>query len=520
VILSTSPRERLYVNGVDASTGDYLVPLGYLTPEQLVPVAKAEDSDLTPAQIIDLQEKALPVSTYAIRPGHDARKLGDAGWGVIWGPDIGQDVKDALKPLLDLRRGQAGGRYCEYPSPQHPLGFQPGEEGLEFLSKNDVLPGPADPVKMPYYLLIVGSPKTIPFSFQHQVDVDRAVGRLHFATAEEYAVYAQSVVAAQPTLAAQPASNVGAVQPAAPRARRTTFFSVQNPDDESTRLSHELLMKELYGRLSNDAVLAGQWAFDFVPPEQAKKPKLAKVLGGASTPALLFTASHGAGFGQWDLATQQARQGALVCGEWPGPVTWKKQGGGKIPEGYYFWAGDVASDARVAGLIAVFFACYGAGTPDLNDFVHRRDLNLAENTAVATEPFVSGLARRLLAHPNGGALAVVGHVDRAWDTGFTKVLWEPAPGAKERKASAPDAFEDLLRSLLKGEPVGLAMESMNMRYSSLSTILTSEFDQARRLNRPVIPAKVAPIWTANNDARNYVIIGDPAVTVPAFGQGE
>jgi hypothetical protein len=61
---------------------------------------------------------------------------------------------------------------------------------------------------------------------------------------------------------------------------------------------------------------------------------------------------------------------------------------------------------------------------------------------------------------------------------------------------------------------------MNMRYSSLSTILTSEFDQARRLNRPVIPAKVAPIWTANNDARNYVIIGDPAVTVPAFGQGE
>jgi hypothetical protein len=505
MISNAASLQRLYVNGLDASTGDYLTPNGFVAPEQLVPFARAEDGELTTTQIIDLQEKALQTKRYAIKDGHNACKLDDAGWGVIWASDIGEDVKDALQPLLELRRGQAGDRYCEYPGARCPVGFQPGMDGLDFMSKHHVLPGAADPQKMPYYLLIVGDPKNIPFSFQHQLDVDRAVGRLHFATPQEYAGYAASVVAAE--------------KPAARQARRAAFFSVRNADDESTRLSHELLMSELYGRLNGDAGLAATWAFDFVPPDQARKPKLAEYLGGANTPALLFTASHGAGFPKFDPATQQARQGALVCGEWPGPIEWKRRGGGRIPEEYYFRADDLGANATVAGMIAVFFACYGAGTPDLNDFVHRRDLGQAENAGVAAEPFVSGLARRLLAHPKGGALAVVGHVDRAWDTAFTEVMWEPAPG-DERKISAPDAFEDLLRNLLKGWPVGRALEPMNMRHSSLSTILTNEFDRARQKNRPVDPARVAPIWTANNDARNYVIIGDPAVRLPCFAEGE
>ena len=170
---NTTSSQHLYVNGLDASTGDYLVPDGCVTPDQIVPVAKAEDGELTAQQIIDLQEKALQTARYAIKPGHDACKPDDAGWGVIWAPDIGQDVKDVLAPLLDLRRSRAGDRYREYPSDSYPEGFQPGMDGLDFMSRNHVLPGAADPQKMPYYLLIVGDPKTIPFAFQHQLDADR-----------------------------------------------------------------------------------------------------------------------------------------------------------------------------------------------------------------------------------------------------------------------------------------------------------------------------------------------------------
>ena len=80
---------------------------------------------------------------------------------------------------------------------------------------------------------------------------------------------------------------------------------------------------------------------------------------------------------------------------------------------HYLSAADVSDDASVGGMIAFFFACFGAGTPNLDQF--RKDPNDA-STAVklAEQPFVAALPRRLLAHPNGGALAVIGHVDRAW----------------------------------------------------------------------------------------------------------
>jgi hypothetical protein len=62
------------------------------------------------------------------------------------------------------------------------------------------------------------------------------------------------------------------------------------------------------------------------------------------------------------------------------------------------------------------------------------------------------------------------------------------------------------------------MESFNVRYGELSTDLTDELEdrKARAQPRPPLAAltednALAGMWTANNDARSYIVLGDPAV---------
>jgi hypothetical protein len=57
------------------------------------------------------------------------------------------------------------------------------------------------------------------------------------------------------------------------------------------------------------------------------------------------------------------------------------------------------------------------------------------------------------------------------------------------------------------------MEYFNERYAELSAELTTLLQEARRGNTTV-ESQLAGIWTANNDARSYIILGDPAVRLP------
>jgi len=476
----------LVFNGLNAATGDYLLP--QLDPAVIGKIARGEAVD--PKQLAELKwryQKASKVHL-GVKAGVDPTKLSEAGWGVIFAHNAPPAVREAVQPLLAHRKAQAGTRFREYAGP---LGYRPNESKLDFLARNGTGPGPADPDKVPYYLLIVGDPESIPFRFQYQLDVQYAVGRIAFDTPEEYANYAQSVVAAE-------------IRPLAV-ARRVTFFAPQNRGDDATALSSTELVTPLAdktsGILTKLKTGSAAWESESFVGEAATKSALAAAMGGAKTPAVLFSASHGIGFPNGD-SRQIRHQGALVCQEWPGP-SWKQA----MPESQYFTGDDVASDANPFGMIAFVFACYGAGTPRLDDFAHAAFLE--SRPALAPHAFLGGLPQRLLGHPKGGALAVVGHVDRAWGYSFQ---WDKAGRQLQ-------TFESTLKLLLEGHPVGACLEFFNERFAELSTSLSDELEEIKFGKTPDDYA-LAGLWTANNDARSYVVIGDPAVriAVPAPGK--
>lgn len=484
--------EKLYFNGINGATGSYGVePMSGADLANIIE-GKAGEKPESPDNLTELKRKRAPGS-FPIKPPNDPTKLSDAGWAVIFSakdPNA-PAIKAALNELLDLRKTQAGDRFKIYDGPN---GYRPGETKAKFCERLKVGDGPADPEQMPYYVLIVGSPEDIPYRFQYQLDVMRGVGRIYFETLQEYANYAHSVVMAETGQVKLP--------------RRAAFFGVANPDDKATQLSSKYLVNPMYEKMkklqpftkwvgdgAQRTKLDLDWQFDAYLGDAAQKTQLAQLLGGAQTPALLFTASHGLEF-PLDDPRQVAQQGAFLCQNWPGPNAWR----GPITQDFYFAGDDVSDDANLLGLIAFHFACFGAGTPKLDEFA--KQAGKTSRAAIAPKNFLAGLPTRLLGHPKGGALAVIGHVERAWGYSFL------SPGAGAQNG----AFESTLRLLLSGDPVGWTTESFNLRYADLASNLTEVIENLE-YGEPN-PYDLAGMWTSHNDARGYVVLGDPAVRIP------
>jgi hypothetical protein len=371
--------DKLFFNGINGASGDYDLPP--MTPQQLAAIIAGEQID--EGLLNELKQRRQ--AHWAVKEGVDPKDLAQSGWGILMAHNADPAIKEALSELLIHRQKQAGERYREYVGPK---GFRPGEDKNKFLARNGAGPGPVDPDKVPYYLLVVGDPDTISYRFQNQLDVQYAVGRIHFDTLEEYAQYARSVVQAETSGLALP--------------RQATFFGVRTPEDQATLLSADHMIKPLASKMGADQA---SWKVKALLEGEATKSQLSKLVGGGETPTLLFTASHGMGFPK-DDPRQMPHQGALLCQDWPGPGKWKKA----IPPEFYFSADDIGNDAKLMGSMAFFFACYGAGTPKLDEFSQA----FKERAQIAPQSFIAKLPRRLLGHPKGGMLAFVGHVERAW----------------------------------------------------------------------------------------------------------
>lgn len=479
--------DSFFANGISAETGDYDV--GQIEPNKLASLARGEK--LTKDEQAVVENKTTVKYAY----NGDYTDLSDTGWGIIFPTPITprlQAIYDALKPLRDHRKAQAQGRYKEYWGPKDMGGgYREDEPVTKFIARQGGDALAVDAELVPYYLLLVGSPEEIPYRFQYQLDVTYSSGRLDFERIEDYAQYAENVVNAERDHAA------GKFR----LPRKVSFWGVETPNDRATELSAEHLIRPLAGdKFPKPSKAQLKTAEEYLPWEKndwvgeaATKAQLGHLLsGGTNSPALVFTASHGMAFKK-ENPLQLAHQGALLCQDWPGPRT-----RGPVKEDWYFSEQDVSQTANLLGRITFFFACYGAGTPLIDEYA-----KLGSGAEIAPKPFTAALPKKLLTR---GVLAAVGHVERAWGYSF---LTDDRATLK--------TFQDTLSDLLYANyPIGAAMEWFNSRYAAAASNLTNQLQKIAEVEKAggvpdVNDLSLAKLWTTQNDARGYVILGDPAV---------
>ncbi|MFX0183071.1 MAG: hypothetical protein ACFE95_08325 [Candidatus Hodarchaeota archaeon] len=463
----TNQKQLLYLNGLDGTTGQsFIDPVSYdaLTQRILAIYSPEQHSE---------EKKTYDMLRYSFR-FYKEYKLDDpvqAGWGLLVHADEADHMKELLGDLIAHRNGQI-------------LLYQ-GEGVREW--KEEYNADTINPKKFPYYVLIAGSPNKIPYELQFSLDVLQAVGRIDFNDPSDYTHYAKTVVNQEMGRNSH-------------SGKRVVFFAPRHPGDYPTSQSSQRLVRPLLKKLPKSTDIPADLKFISLIGEEATKANLVTALEAdksGRTPALLFSASHGIGIKNTN-PDQKTLQGSIVCQDFNFPLTIDRRNG-------FISGHDVAEGFCLPGGIFFLFACFGAGTRAQSDFIRyipsmegRERLSEIQGK----EDFVSYLPKALLADPQGGALAVIGHVDPAWVHSFE------SPLSKRRRI---DLFGFTLARLLRGKPVGFAVNTFNQKYTDLSTDLLSMIEDKEEDDLMPDPLDFTDLWICRNDAQNYVILGDPAV---------
>ena len=407
----------------------------------------------------------------------DPNNLEEAGWCVVFAKDADPAVKKALEPLLDASRERKPSG-CSRSS--RAAGFLPGDDARKWIERQGAGFAVVDPEHgVPVYVLLVGSPAEIPFEFQYLLDL--YLERRPPALRHAWGVPRPTRRASWPTRR--------------PRRCRTRsappIFTVKNDGDRATGLLHNQVAEADRDRSPSVRTLASFKGFQLTPllGENATKERLTRLLSGkegGGPPAFLFTGSHGVKF-KMDDPQQREKQGAILCQDWPGF--------GTVAPEHLFTAADVPADAKVHGLIHFLFACYGGGCPEDDNF------GLAAGQPpkqLMKAPIVARLPQRLLTGRAGVACP------RRSRVGLF------VPEQPQRPAGAGDARRDGAHSSGPAHRPGHRQLQHALGGPLGGTAGVAE--PARVVRRGVgLERAAGQSLRARNDARNYIIIGDPAV---------
>ena len=459
--------------------------------------------------------------------------LSESGWAVVVNAQEDVRMLQALSPLIAWRCEQQGFKvpdlrfdglrtcgewlakhyptYVENPSQVAAIPWEQRSPVLIYESKQScaswlgsfgVASGPVDPKKggLPFYLLLAGRPGPIaegdgcfiPFDFQYDLDIYWGVGRLSFNDEtgqhrfEDYASYAQQVVEWEK----QAQEPIGEEL----LRREVVYYATEHGNgDQATDLSANQLIAPLMQSHTDNAVLKS-FAFQQYIADEASMSNLAQIMRGQAgkAPALLFTASHGVGF-PFNDKNQVLQQGSLVSQEW--------DGFGAIKRKQWFTGSDLydmRAETNLRGTMAICFACYGAGSPRKDAFIFKPG---EAKPDIAPFAFVAQLPQQLLLR---GALAVLGHVERAWSYSFSD--------SKNVKQSQSGPFEQMIGRILDGKRLGFATDQFNLRQGSLASMLVEQLNSGKV--SASAQAELGLYYIAYNDSRSYALLGDPAVKLP------
>ena len=417
----------------------------------------------------------------------DLNILQQTGWAVLFASDADPAIKQQLQPLLDLRQSQVEtnlppgltSRFRVFEgTDQVKGGVLPGQTADNWAQMRQInFTSPVDPDVVPYYLLIVGSPERIPFEFQATFKLQWLAGRLYFDDIADYGRYAAHVVAYE-TAPWKPLP-----------AKNTAVWVTSNPGDIATMmLSGAIATKFRDSTPQLGQVWTCQYTMDFFQGEAATKQQLQDIFAGNVShgwPSVVFTGSHGSEFAMptvaADIEDQRKRQGALITQEWtPGSA---------VSAACQFTADDIPAQNQLPGMMIFMFACYSVGCPATDNYYFNPN---GSPIQAAPAPLISLLAQKLLAN---GALAVIGHIDRAFPYGFVDVAGTSQAGLIQMP----------LETLMKGWTAGRAVDCFTSSWSSIAAKLST--NPPPQMNA----ATALKSQISRDDARNYTLLGDPAV---------
>ena len=404
------------------------------------------------------------------------------GWGVVLADNdatpakeraAGDDAPAAIRQLIAARAGAQVFRY-RTDLPEGRLRWYAADGAASDLRLSGARG--SGPKQIPRYLLIVGSPATIPWRAQCRWQLDAFVGRLDLDDAG-LANYVDAVLHDWAD--------------ARPDVTRPVVWAVDHGYPDITRLMRRAIADPIRSAFATDAGHEFDVADGYLADGRATGRLLADALA-SRRPAFVLTSSHGATFPLNDVAAMQRRLGMLVDNT------------------QSLLTADEVTTGAAHGAVWYAHACCSAGSDGASRFVDSveassslaRTLSGVSQCGAMTAP----LPRALLGSAKP-ARAFIGHVEPT----FNWTLRDPETGQVLTNAIVQALYDQL--HLAVRPPVGLAMKTY---YDNVGGLLQDHAEALERVTqqRPGAPEQARRAKLVAIDRLSMVVLGDPTVALP------